>query len=84
MSKKCNLISFGEINRYILLIFIGAILQVCFSFTEDMSKFIHEGNISLIIYIIIYPLGSTLSFILLLFYKAHNKRKNKNILQYKI
>ena len=57
---NCNLISFGEINRYIFLIFIGAILELCFSFIAGYSKFIHEGNISFIISIIMYPLGSSL------------------------
>ena len=66
---NCNLISFGEINRYIFLIFIGAILELCFSFIAGYSKFIHEGNISFIISIIMYPLGSSLSFILLIIHK---------------
>ena len=77
LKKMSNLISFGEINRYIFLIFIGAVLELCLSFISRMSKFIHEGNI----YIIIYPLGSIFAFILLIIYKIHNKRKNENKLQ---
>ena len=81
MSTKCNLISIGEINRYIFLIFIGAILEMCFSFIAGYSKFIQEENISLIISIIIYPLGHILSFIFLIIHKIYNKRRNENILQ---
>ena len=77
MAVKCNLISIGEINRYIFLIFIGAILEMCFSFIAGYSKFIQEENISLIISIIIYPLGHILSFIFLIIHKIYNKKKER-------
>ena len=75
---KCNLISFGEINRYILLIFVGVIIDVCLIFIENNSKFSDVEHLYIIIDIITYSSGLSLSFFLLIIYKIYNKRKNES------
>ena len=82
MSKKCNLISIGEINRYILFIFIGSIFYAFLTLLKDESKFFNEENsLHPIIFNITYSLGLSLSIFLLIIYKIYNKRKNDNKLQ---
>ena len=44
MSPKCRKISFGKINRYIILILIGAIFRGLITFLGDSSKHFADGN----------------------------------------
>ena len=78
MSKKCSLISLGEINRYIVLIFIGAIFLCVLTNIQNESKFFKEENMHPIIYTITYTFGLSLSFVLFIFYRIYNKRNNEN------
>ena len=71
--KKCNLISFGKTNKFILLVFVGAILYFALTFTEGESKFFAEENFHPIIYNITYNLGLCLSFLLYIIYNIRNK-----------
>ena len=87
MSKKCkcNIISFGNINLYILLIPLGALFSTAENIISNLSeklckKTIETGQHPIII-CIIYALGLCLSFILFIIYKKCNKRnKNSNFL----
>ena len=79
MPYKCKLISFGKINKYILLIFTAAVsgfFIVEFApveFSEKNSyEFFYFGNI---IQTLFYSLGLTLSFSFYLIYILCNKRK---------
>ena len=85
MSIKCNLINIGEINRYIIFIFIGAIFYAGFSSIESGSipfnEEVSEIYFHPIILNIIYSLGSSLAFILLIIYKIYNKKNNEGKLQ---
>ena len=81
MSKGCNLISLGEIDRYFVLMFIGPILLYILKCLENSSKFFNDKNKENrhpIILKIIYSFGLSLSFVLFIFFKIYNKRKNKN------
>ena len=84
MCKKCNLISLGEINRYIVIIFIGVIFLGFLINIQDASKFFKVGNMHPIIYTITYSFGLSLSFVLFIFYKIYNKGKNRNQLSLQI
>ena len=77
--KKCNYISFGKTNKYILLILVEAIAYLLIYIIEGQSKFFDEENLHPIIYSIYNALGSCLSFILLIIYYIRNKGKNKKI-----
>ena len=84
MSKKCkcNIISFGNINLYILLIPLGALFSTAENIISNLSEKLGKKNIETgqhpIIICIIYALGLCLSFILFIIYKKCNKR-NKNL-----
>ena len=83
MAKKCrcNIISFGNINLYLLLIPLGAILDAIIDIVTDNSKkFGQKGTGNRqhpIIITINYALGLCLSFIPLIIYKIRNKRNKK-------
>ena len=78
MSRKCNKISFGKINRYILLIVLGAILRPLLSFLKGQSQFFYNGrNEHPIVYNMTYSLGLCLNFILLIILKIRNKSAKK-------
>lgn len=77
MSRKCSKISFGKINRYIILILIGAIFRGLITFLGDLSKHFADENKHPIIFAITYSLGLCLNFILLLILKFRNKSAKK-------
>ena len=77
--KKCNYISLGTTNKYILLIFLEAIVFLLIYIIEGQSKFFSEENLHPVIYNIYYALGSSLSFILFIIYYIKNKGKDKKI-----
>ena len=79
MSERCGLISFGTINKYYFLIPAGAISYIFLVLIEKESKFFSEGKKHPIIYILIYSLGLTLSFIFLIIYKIFNSRKRSKV-----
>ena len=78
MSKKCNCISLGEINRYIIFIIIGAIFMAGTAVIANDSKFFNPEKFYVIVYTIANSLGLSLSFILLIIYKKYNKEKKDN------
>ena len=71
----CNLISFGKINKYYILIPIGAIFYISLILVEKETKSFSEENKHPIVYTLIYSIGLSLSFIFLIIYKIFNKRK---------
>ena len=81
MSKKCrcNIISFGHINLYILLIILGAIFktlkEILIASTNLNSKGPEKQHP--VIITINYALGLCLSFILFIIYKIYNKENKK-------
>ena len=77
MSRKCNIISFGKINRFLILILIGAIFRALLTFMESKSENFDEENKHPIVYCMIYSLGLCLNFILLLIIKFRNKSAKK-------
>ena len=82
---KCNIISFGNINLYILLIPLGALFSTAENIISNLSEKLGKKTIETgqhpIIICIIYALGLCLSFILFIIYKKCNKRnKNSNFL----
>ena len=76
MAVKCHLISIGETNRYIFLIFIGAIFFGGSSSIKEQSKNFDE-NLHPIILTIINSLSLSLSFILLIIYEIYNKSQKE-------
>ena len=77
MSSKCFL-SFGKINKYLLLIILALIFYACQTHIESESKFFGDDNkLHPVIYCINYSLGLCLSFILIIIYKVWNKNKNQ-------
>ena len=78
MSMKCNKLSFGKINRYYLLISLGAVFYNSFIFFLDQSKLFSGGFKYPIIHTINYSLGLCLSFFFWIVYKIKNKSKNPN------
>ena len=88
MSKKCrcNIISFGHINLYILLIPLGALFKAAKDIITSRSEKLGKDdaknpeNQHPVIITINYALGLCLSFIFFIIYKACNKsHKNVNI-----
>ena len=83
MAKKCrcNIISFGNINLYLLLVPLAAILDtVIDQVTGNSKKFGQKGAEERqhpIMLTINYALGLCLSFIPLTIYKIRNKRNKK-------
>ena len=89
MSKKCgcNIISFGHLNWYMLLIPLGAIFKATKDIVLFQSKKLHPDEINEpekqhpVIITINYAMGLCLSFILLIIFTIYNKgHNNKNIL----
>ena len=79
MSKKCNLIGFGSINKYMLLIFLGTCFNVLLYRASHWSKFFKNGNHHPVIYNLAYSLGLSLSCVFYIKYKCDNTKKNKII-----
>ena len=84
MSKKCrcNIISIGNINRYILLIILGAFFKALKDYIKSLSKELDWKKSKKqhpVIITINYAMGLCLSFIFFIIYKIYNKQKNKNI-----
>jgi len=73
--KKCNCISLGKINKYIVLILLDALFYFIRIIIEDHYKFIKGENLHPIIYNLSHSLGSSLSFILFIIYHIRNKRE---------
>ena len=73
MSEKLSKISFGKINRYIILILIGAIFRAFLTFLESQSSNFAEQNKHPIVYSMTYSIGLCLNFILLIIFKIRNK-----------
>ena len=75
MTTKCNKLSFGELNRYYLLIILGAISYGSMGLFENESKFFSGKLKYPIIYVLEYSLSLCLSFLFLIIYRIFNKRK---------
>ena len=73
MSRKCTKISFGKINRYIILILFGAIFRSLLTLMEQNSVNFKNENKHPIVYSMIYSLGLCLNFILVLIIKFRKK-----------
>ena len=73
--KKCNCISLGKINKYIVLILLDALFYFIRIIIEDHYKFIKGENLHPIMYNLSHSLGSCLSFILFIIYHIRNKRE---------
>ena len=82
MSKKCNFITFGKMNRYMFLILVEGLSFYFLNLVRGESKFIGEKNLHPIVFNISYAFGSCLSFFLMIFHHIRNKRKNKSITLY--
>ena len=81
MPKKCKVISFGKINRKILLILLGGILYFGLLCIESVSKIFgnEEANPYPIVYTAMYSFSISFSGILLIVYNIKNKKKNNQI-----
>ena len=88
MSKKCkcNIISFGHINLYILIILLGAVFNTAKYLITNKSKKLGVDDPKKpesqhpVIITINYAMGLCLSFIFFIIYKIRNKRnKTTNI-----
>ena len=73
MSGGIPKITFGKINRYIILILIGAIFRGLLTFLETQSSNFAEQNKHPIVYSMTYSIGLCLNFILLIIFKIRNK-----------
>ena len=77
---KCNIISFGHINLYILIILLGAVFNTAKYLITAKSKKLGEDDPKKpesqhpVIITINYAMGLCLSFIFLIIYKLCNKR----------
>ena len=83
---KCNLISFGHINLYILIILLGAVFNTAKYLITNKSKKLGVDDPNKlekqhpVIITINYSMGLCLSFIFFIIYKIRNKRnKTTNI-----
>ena len=77
MSIKCNIISFGKINRYYLLILLGSIFYLFLVLIEIESKLFSEEEKHPIIYTLSYTFGLCLSFFVMIIYKILNRSKRE-------
>ena len=82
MSIKCNLISLGKINKYILLIFSAGLFKLLLKLFQDYINLdLNSGKEPIlwnnIPHIFFYSLGLSLSFSLTLIYKKCNKSKKE-------
>jgi len=73
MSRKCTKISFGKINRYIILILFGSIFRSLLTLLEQNSVNFENENKHPIVYSMMYSLGLCLNFILVLIIKFRKK-----------
>ena len=82
MSKKCDAIGLGKINKYMLLIFLGTVFNVLLYQVGDFSKFFKDTCQHPVIYNLAYSFGLCLSFIIYIKYICDNRRKRqgKNII----
>ena len=78
---RCNLISFGNVNLYLLLVPFGGILDAAIDLLKDNSIKFGQSGIEKrqhpIIMTINYNLGLCLSFIPFTIYRIRNKRNKK-------
>ena len=82
MTIRCNLISFGDTNRYISLIFVGSIFSTILIIITKKSKNFNQDNNHPIIFSVAYSLGLLLSFILFIIHKIYTKRKKENKIEH--
>ena len=78
--KKCKLITFGKVNKKMILLVIGGITYSLQMYIESESIIFggEKGNEFPVIYTMLYSLSLCLSFIFLILYKVNDK-KNKKI-----
>ena len=78
---KCNIMSFGQINLYLLLIPLGAVFDTSIDLVLIQSNKFGQKGVNKqqhpIIMTINYSLGSCLSFIFFIIYKVCTKRNEK-------
>ena len=76
---KCNIISFGKINLYILLVPLGAVFNSMIDLIKYSSEKFGQEDYGAeqhpIIVVINYAIGLSLSSILFIIYKVRNKSK---------
>ena len=77
MSKKCDLIGLGKINKYMLLILLGTCFNVLLYEASDWSHFFKDVNQHPVIYNLAYSLGLCLSCVFYIKYKCDNRKKNQ-------
>ena len=78
MSKKCDLIGLGKINKYMLLILLGTCFNVLLYEASDWSHFFKDVNQHPVIYNLAYSLGLCLSCVFYIKYKCDNRKKKSN------
>ena len=77
MSKKCDIIGLGKLNKYMLLVFLGTVLNVLFEEVRNFSKFFRNPSQHPVIYNLVNSLGLCLSFIICIKYICDNRRKRQ-------
>ena len=75
---KCKLISLGQINKKFLLIIVQVIVSLCNMLIKKKTNFFSKENDHPIVYCLTYSLGLCFSFIFLVIYKFHNKKKKRD------
>ena len=75
---KCKLISLGQINKKFLLIIILVIFSLCSMLIRTKTKFFSDKQEHPIVYCLTYSLSLCFSFIFLVIYKFHNKKKKRD------
>jgi len=80
MALKCRIITFGKIDKKILLIVFGALIYSLQFYIEGESElFGGDNNQYPIIYTMMYSFSLCLSFSLLLIFNVYNKNTKKQI-----
>ena len=77
MKIKCKIFGIGKLNKKLILIILGVFIYSASMIIEENSLFFADENLHPILYCLIYSLGLSLSFILLLIYKRRNKNKSR-------
>ena len=77
MKIKCKIFGIGKLNKKLILIILGVFIYSASMIIEENSLFFADENLHPILYCLIYSLGLSLSFILLLIYKKRNKNKSR-------
>ena len=79
MSKCCNVISFGKINKKLfILMIIGTIVYALLDYLKTLLKF-SEGNKHPIIFTISFALAKSLFFIILIFFMKYKRNTAADI-----